>query len=99
LIDAPRIASIVERAIAQAPGAPLVVEYGFHTLTAHTERPDQTAGLVSDITVKRAALRATTHFYCAGYPAVIGTTYFGYNIFKSEGNPPRRLDYGLTTPA
>jgi hypothetical protein len=98
LINAPRLTSIMERAMADVPGAPLIVEYGFHTLAAQKERPDQSAGLVADVTVKRAALRATTHFYCAGYPAVIGTTYFGYNIFKSEGDPPRTLDYGLTTP-
>ncbi|MEU7902358.1 hypothetical protein [Actinoplanes sp. NPDC049118] len=96
LIDATRLASVADRAIAAVPGAPLVVEYGFQTLAAQQERPDQTAGLVADITAKRAALRATTHFYCAGYPAVIGTTYFGYNVFKAEGNPPRTLDYGLT---
>jgi hypothetical protein len=97
LIDAPRLTSIMERAAADVPGAPLVVEYGFHTLAAQPERPDQSAGLVADVTVKRAALRATTHFYCAGHPSVIGTTYFGYNVFKAEGNPPRTLDYGLTS--
>jgi hypothetical protein len=82
--------------VAAHPGAPIVVEYGFQTLAAQKSMPDQTAGLVADITVKRAALRATTHFYCSRYPAVIGTTYFGYNIFKAEGNPPRTLDYALT---
>ncbi|MEU4217571.1 hypothetical protein [Actinoplanes sp. NPDC026623] len=98
LIDARRLADIADRATAGMPGAPLVVEFGFHTLAAQPERPDQTAGLVADITAKHAALRATTHFYCARYPAVIGTTYFGYNVFKAEGNPPRTLDYGLTPP-
>lgn len=98
LIDAPRLTAVANRAVAAHPGAPIVVEYGFQTLAAQKSMPDQTAGLVSDVTVKRAALRATTHFYCAGYPAVIGTTYFGYNIFKEEGDPPRTLDYGLTPP-
>jgi hypothetical protein len=97
LIDAPRLRAAADRAVADQPGAPLVVEYGFQTLAAQKSMPDQTAGLVSDVTAKRAALRATTHFYCARYPAVIGTTYFGYNIFKAEGNPPRTLDYGLTS--
>lgn len=98
LIDARRLANVADRATAGMPGAPLVVEYGFQTLAAQPERPDQTAGLVADITAKRAALRATTHFYRAGYPAVIGTTYFGYNVFKTEGDPPQILDYGLTPP-
>ena len=98
LIDAPRLRATADRAVADHPGAPMVVEYGFQTLAAQKSIPDQTAGLVADVTIKRAALRATTHFYCARYPDVIGTTYFGYNIFKAEGNPPRTLDYGLTTP-
>lgn len=98
LIDAPRLRAAADRAVAAHPGAPIVVEYGFQTLAAQKSMPDQTAGLVADVTVKGAALRATTHFYCSRYPAVIGTTYFGYNIFKAEGNPPRTLDYGLTSP-
>ena len=98
LIDAPRLRSAADRAVAAQPGSPIVVEYGFQTLAGHGSMPDQTAGLVADVTVKRAALRATTHFYCSRYPAVIGTTYFGYNVFKAEGNPPRTLDYGLTPP-
>lgn len=98
LIDAPRLASIADRAVAAHPGAPLVVEYGFQTLAAQKSMPNQTAGLVADVTVKRAALRATTHFYCSRYPTVIGTTYFGYNIFKDEGDPPSTLDFGLTRP-
>lgn len=98
LIDAPRLAAVADRAVAAQSGAPIVVEYGFQTLAAQKSMPDQTAGLVADVTVKRAALRATTHFYCAHYPAVIGTTYFGYNLFKAEGNPPRTLDFGLTAP-
>ena len=97
LIDTPRLRAAADRAVADQPGAPIVVEYGFQTLAAQESMPDQTAGLVADVTVKRAALRATTHFYCSQYPAVIGTTYFGYNIFKAEGNPPRTLDYALTT--
>ena len=97
LIDASRLRAVADRAVAAQPGAPIVVEYGFQTLAAQNSMPDQTAGLVADVTVKRAALRATTHFYCSRYPAVIGTTYFGYNIFKAEGNPPRTLDYALTT--
>ncbi len=96
LIDAPRLRAVADRAVAAHPGTPIVVEYGFQTLAAQKSMPDQTAGLVADVTVKRAALRATTHFYCSRYPAVIGTTYFGYNIFKAEGDPPRVLDYGLT---
>ena len=98
LIDTARIGPVVERAIAAQPGAPIVVEYGFQTRAAQNDDPDQTAGLVSDVTEKRAALRATTHFYRSRYPAVIGTIYFGYNVFKIEGDPPRKLDYGLVAP-
>jgi hypothetical protein len=98
LIDRKRIGPVIDRAIAAQPGSPIVVEYGFQTRAAQNDDPDQTAGLVSDVTEKRAALRATTHFYRSRYPAVIGTIYFGYNVFKMEGDPPRRLDYGLVAP-
>jgi hypothetical protein len=74
----------------------MIVEYGFHTLAYQNGNvPDQTAGLVRDEATKEKAMRATTRFYCTGYPGVIGTMYFGYNTDKVEGSPPRHLDYGL----
>jgi len=98
LIDAPRLRAVADRAVADHPGSPIVVEYGFQTLAGHRDRPDQNAGLVRDESAKRRALRATTRFYQRRYPAVIGTMYFGYNVHKAEGNPPRMLDYGLVPP-
>ncbi|MFI7546229.1 hypothetical protein [Actinoplanes sp. NPDC049599] len=93
LIDAPRLRAAADRAVAGQPGAPIVVEYGFQTLAAQESMPDQTAGSVADGTAKRAALRATTHFYCTRYPAISATT-----CSRRRGNPPRTLDYGLTAP-
>jgi hypothetical protein len=98
LIDAPRLRAVADRAAADHPGRPLVVEYGFQTMAGHRDRPDQTAGLVPDEAAKRRALRATTRFYRRHCPAVIGTMYFGWNVHKAEGNPPRMLDYGLVPP-
>jgi hypothetical protein len=98
LIDEPRLRAVADRAVADHPGSPLIVEYGFQTLAAQRDRPDQTAGLVRDEEAKRRALRATTRFYRKRYPAVVGTMYFGWNVHKREGNPPRMLDYGLVPP-
>jgi len=98
LIDAPRLRAVADRAVADHPGSPLIVEYGLQTRAAQPDRPDQNAGLVADEAAKRRALRATTRFYQRRYPAVIGTMYFGYNVHKAEGNPPRTLDYGLVPP-
>lgn len=95
LIDEPRLRSIADRAVADHPGSPIVVEYGFQTLTGHDDRPAQSAGLVRDASAKRAALLATTRFYRENYPAVTGTVYFGFNVHKAEGDPPRTLDFGL----
>jgi hypothetical protein len=97
LINEPRLRVAADRAIREAGSLPVIVEYGFHTLNYQNgNTPDQKAGLVADLTAKRRAVRATTDFYCDRYPSVIGTMYFGYNTYKSEGSPPRRLDFGLT---
>jgi hypothetical protein len=96
IINESRLRTIAERATGEAGDAPIIVEYGFHTLTYQNgNMPDQVAGLVADPATKKKALRATTQFYCDRYPNVIGTMYFGYNIYKPEGVPPRRLDFGL----
>jgi hypothetical protein len=100
IIGEKRLRSTVERAANEAGNNPIVVEYGFHTLTYQNGNvPDQVAGLVADENAKEAAMRATTRLYCDGYPTVIGTMYFGYNTDKVEGNPPRHLDYGLVRTA
>lgn len=96
LINEPGLRTIADRAVQEAGSAPIVVEYGFHTLTYQNgNKPDQVAGLVADAAAKKKALVATTRLYCERYPTVIGTMYFGYNTYKVEGSPPRRLDFGL----
>jgi hypothetical protein len=96
IIAEPRLRRVADRATDEAGNAPIIVEYGFHTLTYQNgNMPDQAAGLVADEATKKKALRATTHFYCERYPNVIGTMYFGYNTYKAEGSPPRRLNFGL----
>jgi hypothetical protein len=73
----------------------VVVEYGVQTAERHGDRPGQTAGLVADRAAKARALAATTRFYCSAYPSVRGTMYFGFNVFKAEGDPPATADFGL----
>jgi hypothetical protein len=97
LINKARLRTAIDRATRAHPGSPIVVEYGFQTLQYQRGvMPGQTAGLVTDVTAKRKALRATTRFYCDGYPNVIGTVYFGYNLYKAEGSPTKVLDFALT---
>ena len=98
IINEPRLRATADRAVDMTGSAPLVVEYGFHTLSYQNgNMPDQIAGLVADATAKKRALTATTQFYCERYPTVTGTMYFGYNTYTTEGTPPRRLDFGLVT--
>jgi hypothetical protein len=93
LIDADRRRAVMRRFTGQYGEAPVVVEYGVQT----ADRPGgQTAGLVADRAAKRRALEATTRFYCAGYPSVRGTMYFGFNIVKTEGEPPGTADFALS---
>jgi hypothetical protein len=99
LIDTPRLQKAMDRAGRSDPGKHVVVEYGFQTLAfQHGRRPQQTAGLVADRAAKEKAMRATTEFYRSHYPDVIGTMYFGYDIVKPEGAPPRPLDFALEPP-
>jgi hypothetical protein len=95
LIDEPRLRTAADRATKDHPDRPIVVEYGFQTMTGHPTPPHQTAGLVRDDEAKRRALKATDRFYRTNYPQVIGTVYFGWNIRKPEGSPPRLLDFAL----
>jgi LmbE family N-acetylglucosaminyl deacetylase len=100
LIDTKRLHRTADRAIAAHPGRPIVVEYGFQTVQFHGGHwPDQTAGLVADEAAKKKAMQATTAFYRNNYHSVIGTMYFGYDIVKDEGNPPRPVDFTLLPPA
>ena len=93
LIDADRRRAVMRRFLDQYGDAPVVVEYGVQT----AEHPGgQTAGLVADRAAKRRALAATTRFYCAGYATVRGTMYFGFNIVKTEGEPPGTADFALS---
>jgi hypothetical protein len=97
LIDAAGRRAVMRRFLDQYGDAPVVIEYGVHTAERHGDlRPDQAAGLVADRAAKGRALAATTQFYCTGYPGVRGTMYFGFNIYKSEGEPPAVLDFGLS---
>jgi hypothetical protein len=97
LINAPALRRAMDRFASQYANAPpVVVEYGFQTLEYQAGVvPSQTAGLVSDLAAKRKAVAATTRFYCANYPVVRGTMYFGYNVYKTEGTPPALLDFTL----
>jgi hypothetical protein len=99
LIDTPRLQKAMERAARSVRGKPVTVEYGFQTLAyQHGQPPQQTAGLVADRAAKEKAMQAVTEFYRSHYPDVIGTMYFGYDIVKPEGTPPRPLDFALETP-
>lgn len=96
LIDAVGRRAVMRRFLDQYGDAPVVVEYGVHTAEGHGDLPpSQTAGLVADRAAKARALAATTRFYCTGYRSVRGTMYFGFNVTKSEGEPPALLDFGL----
>ncbi len=96
IIDESRLTAVMKQAVAQSGNKPIIVEYGFQTLTYQAgNKPDQSAGLVPDDNVKKKALTGTTSFYCHDYPGVIGTMYFGYNVLKAEGTPARRLDFAL----
>jgi hypothetical protein len=97
LIDEPRRRETMRRFLSQYGPAPVIVEYGIHTAEHHgpLSEPAQTAGLVADRVAKRRALRATTRFYRLQYPSVRGTVYFGFDVYKAEGDPPAELDFGL----
>jgi hypothetical protein len=96
LINEARLRIAVRRFTDQYGGAPVVIEYGFHTVEFNGGTPPhQTAGLVATVRAKRRALPATTRFYRANVAALRGTSYFAYNLFKQEGSPPALLDWAL----
>jgi hypothetical protein len=100
LINQPLLRRPLDRLRAQYGAAPVVIEYGFHTVAFNRGVvPDQTAGLVLNAAAKKRALTATTSFYRANYPSVRGTLYFGYNLVKAEGAPANAIDFALDRSA
>lgn len=100
LINAERLRISMDSFVRQYGDKPIVVECGFHTLEYNNGvRPGQTAGLVQDLAAKRRAMRAMVEFYQTNYPQVRGVLYFGYNLYKEEGNPPAVLDWSLEYPS
>ena len=98
LINQARLSVAVEKYRSQYPGMPLMVEFGFHTLEYnHGRWPGQTAGLVSDRPAKEQAIRATLAYYDT-VPEYQGYLYFGYNLYKEEGEPPAVMDWALRYP-
>ncbi len=99
IINAERLAISMKTYEKQYGDAPVVMEWGFHTIEFNDGiRPNQTAGLVQDKAMKEIAIKATVDFYKTNYPQVRGCLYFGYNLLKEEGNPPSLLDWCLTYP-
>jgi hypothetical protein len=100
LINQPRLQTAMDKfTTTYGTGANFVVEYGFHTVEYNSGVvPNQTAGVVQNLLAKNKALKATTAYYVNHFPAVRGTQYFGYNLFKSEGTPPAVMDWALAYP-
>lgn len=100
IINAKRLQSIIELFLEDYPQEPpLVIECGFHTLQYNDGNwPGQTAGLVLDRQTKGVALKAVVDFYRKNYPFVEGLLYFGYNLFKEEGQDATIMDWALQYP-
>ena len=99
LINADRLRISMESYRSQYGDAPVVIECGFHTMEFNGgAATNQTAGLVADVAAKRKAMRAMVEFYQQNYPEVRGILYFGYNLYKEEGNPPTVMDWSLEYP-
>lgn len=95
LINAEGLKKGIDKYISQYKDAPLVIEYGFHTLEYNDGVvSDQTAGLVADREAKSKALKAVSEFY-SQYDFVRGMMYFGYNLYKEEGSNNLMLDWTL----
>ncbi|HIW74339.1 MAG TPA: hypothetical protein H9684_08435 [Firmicutes bacterium] len=99
LINRARLSNALSRYRSQYPGKPLVVEFGFHTMEYNGYvKPNQTAGLVMNREAKARAIRATIEYYRSAAPEFRGALYFGYNLYKEEGNPPAVMDWTLDYP-
>ena len=100
ILNTPRLSRIMGLFLQDYPHKPpLVVESGFHTLEYNNGQwPAQTAGLVLDRETKAVAMKELVAFYEKEYPFVEGLLYFGYNLFKEEGNPPAVMDWSMKYP-
>lgn len=95
LINAEGLKKGIDKYISQYKDAPLVIEYGFHTLEYNDGVvSDQTARLVADREAKAKAFKAVSEFY-SQYDFVRGMMYFGYNLYKEEGSNNLMLDWTL----
>lgn len=100
LIDTPHIDECMRLYMNQYGDAPVVMEFGFHTLEYNDWiKPDQTAGLVWDREAKKKAMQETIRYYEEKYPFVEGALYFGFNLLKEEGNDGAVMDWCLEYPA
>lgn len=99
LINRARLSISVSKFLKDYPDKPLVVEFGFHTLEYNGgKKPNQTAGLVANRAAKARAIKATLDYYREAVPNFRGALYFGYNLYKEEGNPPAVMDWTLNYP-
>ena len=100
ILNTPRLSRIMSLFLQDYPQKPpLVVESGFHTLEYNNGQwPAQTAGLVLDRETKAVAMKELVAFYEKEYPFVEGLLYFGYNLFKEEGEPPAVMDWSMKYP-
>lgn len=99
LINRARLSISVSKFLRDYPDKPLVVEFGFHTLEYNGgKKPNQTAGLVANRAAKARAIKATIDYYREVVPNFRGALYFGYNLYKEEGNPPAVMDWTLNYP-
>ena len=98
LINKLRLAVSVNKYRSQYAGKPLVMEFGFHTMEYNDgKKPNQTAGLVANKAAKQRAIKATIAYYRT-VPEFRGALYFGYNLYKKEGNPAAVMDWTLQYP-
>ena len=100
LIDTPHIDECMRLYQNQYGDAPVVMEFGFHTMEYNNwVRTDQTAGLVWDRAAKAKAVQETISYYKEEYPFVEGALYFGFNLLKEEGSDNAVMDWCLEYPA
>ena len=99
LINQNRLMVSMVSYLSQYKGKPLIIESGFHTLEYNNGVvTNQTAGLVKDKEAKIKAMKATLKFYQSYFSEFKGWLYFGYNLYKEEGNPPAVMDWSLVYP-
>ena len=98
LINTAGLQRIMSRFTGQYGAARFVVEYGLHTVEYNGwVSPGQTAGLVRTLAAKQRALKATTRYYRT-FGGLVGTSYFGFNLIKHEGNATDLIDWTLQYP-